>query len=208
MTKTFTYTIFSFAVTLLVFQSVVCWAVNNNVNDSTGLYIKHNSLNIAANGTGLTSFGNLYLDSVPSVGQGTLTMQSNSPKTLTAKHSTIANLAICNPTTVTLVGDLSITQSLTIAQGVFDATAASLTISPAATVLCTQGGTLLNSPTIHAALPLSRSCHTPTFGSYMLVAPSLCQCQHVGIDPHAPNPHANCLYNYIYSGTTSPPPEA
>jgi hypothetical protein len=209
MTKTFTNSFFSFAATLLVFQSVVCWAVKKNVNDSTGLYIKHNSLYIAANGTGLTTFGNLYLDSVQTVGQGTLTMQSTSPKTLTAKHSTIANLAISNPTVVTLVGSLSITHSLSIAQGIFDATAASLTISPTATVLCTHGGTWLNSTTIHAALPLSRCYHAPTVGSYMLAAPSLCQHPPVSIDTHTPNKqYAHSIYTHTYIGTASPPPEA
>jgi hypothetical protein len=182
MTKTFTYSIFSFAATLLVFQSVVCWAVKKNVNDSTGLYIKHNSLYIVANGTGLTTFGNLYLDSVPSVGQGTLTMQSNSPKTLTAKHSTIANLAISNPTVVTLVGDLHILQSLSIEQGIFDASRANLYLTDTSIIHLQQGGRLLKSSSLITAMPLTHAwVHTHTQGNCLvatqctvLLPPILC----------------------------------
>jgi hypothetical protein len=122
MTKSFINTTQWLLCLLLVLQALRGHSLGGAVNDSaqkpTGMYI-HGSMGIPE-GSGIAVFGDLYLDSANLIGAGTLAMQGNKPQNVVALHSQISNLRIDNPSNVCLQGDLRITNSLAVMQGVFD----------------------------------------------------------------------------------------
>jgi hypothetical protein len=83
-----------------------------------GLYVK-NEMSITKGGQ-MATFGDVFLDSAKIVGQGVLSFNGHLPQHLSARASQVANILINNTTTVSVKGDLLITESLEIQKGIFD----------------------------------------------------------------------------------------
>jgi hypothetical protein len=109
-----------------------------------GLYIK-GQMGIMEGGT-LASYNYLYLDNASVKGAGSFIITSEAPQTILAKNSDIDNLAIDNPTTVSLVGDLTINNSLAINRGVFDASKGHLIMADSVNINLLNGAKIINRP--------------------------------------------------------------
>lgn len=100
--------------------------------------------------------GDLVLDHADVVGEGVLVLKSKQPKRLIARNSTLTNLAIDNPTRVTLQGDLRITGHLTIKAGTFATDEGTLMLTPTCQTKLLVGGQLKTGLIVRSALPVSR----------------------------------------------------
>ncbi|PRY27022.1 hypothetical protein CLV58_13524 [Spirosoma oryzae] len=100
--------------------------------------------------------GDLVLDRAEVVGEGVLLLKSRAPQQLIARHSTLINLAIDNPTQVTLRGDLRVKQSLTVKEGTLIDRDGNLTLDPTCQTTLLAGGQLRTGPIVRPAVPLTR----------------------------------------------------
>jgi hypothetical protein len=114
------------------------------VDNNEGLCIK-GQMGIMEGGT-LSTFSNLYLDNASIKGPGTFIITGEAPQTILAKNSDINNLTIDNPTTVSLVGDLTINTSLVVNRGVFDASKGHLIMADSVNINLLNGSKIINSP--------------------------------------------------------------
>jgi hypothetical protein len=97
-----------------------------------GLYVR-GEMSITKGGQ-MATFGDVFLDSAKIVGQGVLSFNGHLPQHLSAKASQVANILINNTTTVSLKGDLLITESLEIQKGIFDTRLGKLSFTDSAIV--------------------------------------------------------------------------
>jgi hypothetical protein len=84
-----------------------------------GFYVKGNVLGISEN-TVLNVRGDVLLNKATISGKGILKLSDTSSTKIIAFKSSIQNLEIDNAQTVSLIGELTITRSLTVKKGVFD----------------------------------------------------------------------------------------
>ena len=109
-----------------------------------GMAICHNSLSLSATDT-IGIWGNLYLVQAEITGGGTLALVDSTPQQLHAQDSRLPRLAVLNPDTVSLHGDLLITDGLSIDAGVLDVRCGILQLHDPAQVFLSRGGQLLDS---------------------------------------------------------------
>jgi hypothetical protein len=102
----------------LLSSNIYGFALPDSQPKTDGLYVK-NEIGIFVNAQ-LVTFGDVYLDSANITGSGQFSFNGLAPQTLNSKASTVANLLIANPTTVTLKGHLLLTNSLSLQKGIFD----------------------------------------------------------------------------------------
>lgn len=94
-------------------------AVNKKTEAINGLYINGNSLHIH-DGSTINLKGDLYLSKAKVTGAGLLQMTAKKAQKITSNVSQVSNLLIENPDTLTLIGQLTIENQLTVISGVFD----------------------------------------------------------------------------------------
>jgi hypothetical protein len=103
-----------------------------------GLYVR-GEMSITKGGQ-MATFGDVFLDSAKIVGQGVLSFNGHLPQHLSAKASQVANILINNTNTVSVKGDLLITESLNIQKGIFDTRLGKLSFTNSAIVNISNEG--------------------------------------------------------------------
>ncbi|MBD2757497.1 hypothetical protein [Spirosoma validum] len=119
-------------------------AIGQDKPDSTsGLGVFGNTLGIHEHDT-LTIAGNVVvLDCTTIKGTGTLSLRSEKPQRVLARHSQVRNLHINNPTTVRLEGELLVAEELTIERAVFDTRTGHLSLSDSSQLRLRAAGRLV-----------------------------------------------------------------
>jgi hypothetical protein len=90
-------------------------------------------------------WGDFYLQEVTVTGGGTLALVDSTQQQLHAQDSRLPRLAVLNPDTVSLHGELLITDGLSIDAGVLDVRCGILQLHDPARVFLSRGGQLLDS---------------------------------------------------------------
>ncbi len=201
MTKTFTSLSTIAFSCLLCLQAVKGFALDKDVTDTSGVYIK-GTIGVFGNDT-FGMFGNVYLDHAKQVGDGQMAMVDTQAQLLVAEQSSINNLLIHNPTTVTLIGELIVLHSLTIDTGTFDTRKGTLTLLPNTTLTIRSDGTLLR----HTPISIGYQHNTSFYFLKAVVTNSDLGEPFCMQYTEKNKIEATSLYKFNYSKVLRPPPE-
>lgn len=121
----------------------------------------------------LIVMGDLMLDHANVVGEGVLVLKGRQPRRLMSTNSILTNLAIDNPTQVTLEGDLRVTKHLTVKGGTFAADNGTLTVTPVCQTQLLAGGRLKTGSAVHSVLPVARLAINYPLSALLGLTPAL-----------------------------------